>query len=423
MYLLNTYRWDYPQVAALAAPRPLLIVNTDSDWIFPLDGVVRTFEKAQNIYKLYSAADKIGLTIGPGGHKDTQNIQVDAFRWMNFHLKGDDGPIADIAEKFFQPEELQVFAGGKLPEDRRNEQIHESFVAAAAPPEIPESKEAWSSLRDGWRTALIEKSFRGWPQDAGPLDVKEAFAVERQGVSFRALDFTSQPHVRLRLYVAHRAGLEKPELTVLNVLDPQSWKEFLAAYRPAFEEELMEETLPEADAEAFKQTQAMFQSFPWVMAYVAPRGVGPTAWDQSEKKQTQHRRRFYLLGQTLEGMQTWDARRAIQAARSLPLMHAAPLWLQSERQTAGAALYASLFEPDIARVDLHSPPLSHRDGPYFLNVSRYLDLPQAVAMAAENSRVVIYQEDEKGWEWPAAVIEKLGWDKKQLQIRKPALSQ
>jgi hypothetical protein len=417
MFMLNTYRWDYPQVAALVAPRPLLIVNTDSDGIFPLDGVVRTFEKVRTVYRLYNAADQVGLTIGPGGHKDTQNIQIDAFRWMNFHLKNDDSQVEKTAVKLFEPEQLQVFEGGKLPEDRRNEKIHETFVAAAETPDAPETKDAWNTLRDGWRKSLLEKSFRAWPQEPGPLDVKEAFSVEKQGLKFAAYDFTSQQHIRLRLYVAHRAALEKPELTVLNVLDPQSWSEFLATYRPAFEEELKEESLPEADEEAFKQTHDMFQSFPWVMAYVAPRGVGPTAWDQSEKKQIQHRRRFYLLGQTLDGMQTWDARRAIQAVRALDIAKDAPLWLQSERTMAGVTLYASLFEPDIARLDLHSPPLSHRDGPYLLNVNRYLDLPQTVAMAAENSRVVLYQDEDQGWEWPASVAEKLGWDKKRLQVR------
>ena len=39
MYMVNTYRWDYPLVAALVAPRPLLISSSDKDRIFPLDGV------------------------------------------------------------------------------------------------------------------------------------------------------------------------------------------------------------------------------------------------------------------------------------------------------------------------------------------------------------------------------------------------
>ena len=52
MYMVNTYRWDYPLVAALVAPRPLLISNTDRDGIFPLDGVVRTYEQVRRIYDI-----------------------------------------------------------------------------------------------------------------------------------------------------------------------------------------------------------------------------------------------------------------------------------------------------------------------------------------------------------------------------------
>ena len=45
MYMVNTYKWDYPMVAALIAPRPLLISNTDKDRIFPLDGVVDVYTR------------------------------------------------------------------------------------------------------------------------------------------------------------------------------------------------------------------------------------------------------------------------------------------------------------------------------------------------------------------------------------------
>jgi len=85
---------------------------------------------------------------------------------------------------------------------------------------------------------------------------------------------------------------------------------------------------------------------------------------------------------------------------------------------AGIVLYASLFEPDIDRLDLWHLPHSHRDGPTFLNVLRYLDIPQAVAMAAERSQIRLYQEDNFGWQFPQAVSKKLSWSKKQLQIRK-----
>jgi hypothetical protein len=44
-------------------------------------------------------------------------------------------------------------------------------------------------------------------------------------------------------------------------------------------------------------------------------------------------------------------------------------------------------------------------------------MPQAVALAAENTQVVIYQ-DSTGFEWPQQLAENLKWDKKQLQFRK-----
>ena len=86
MFHVNTYRWDFGQVAALMAPRPLMILNTDDDRIFPLDGVNRVFNDVRRIYDLHGARDKLGLVITPGGHKDTQPLRVPAFNWFNRHL-------------------------------------------------------------------------------------------------------------------------------------------------------------------------------------------------------------------------------------------------------------------------------------------------------------------------------------------------
>jgi hypothetical protein len=189
--------------------------------------------------------------------------------------------------------------------------------------------------------------------------------------------------------------------------------------RVAFEKQLDGETLPKADEDSFQQTKQMLNASAWTMAYVAPRGIGPTAWDQSERKQTQHQRRFYLLGQSLDGMCVWDVRRASQTLRAVDGFADVPLWLQSQRRMAGITLYASLFDPEITRLDLHELPASHREGPFFLNVTRFLDMPQAVAMAAERSRIALYSENPDAWTYPEQVGKVLGWDAKQLQIRKP----
>jgi hypothetical protein len=93
---------------------------------------------------------------------------------------------------------------------------------------------------------------------------------------------------------------------------------------------------------------------------------------------------------------------------------------------------ASLFEDGITRIDLHDLPHSFMppkpgqgspltgDEPVYLNVLKILDLPQAVAMAAARTRVVIYDEDKTAWSYPLQLSEKFEWgkDKKAgLQLR------
>src|SRR2546427_804098 len=147
-----------------------------------------------------------------------------------------------------------------------------------------------------------------------------------------------------------------------------------------------------------------------------PLGIGPTDWSGSDKKQTQIRRRFMLLGQTLDGMRVWDIRRALQAVQSFRNLQGVPLSVEANNDLAVDALYASLFETGIATLDLRQMPASHRDGPDYLNVLRVLDIPQAMALAAERSPVRLFETDAKAWDYPVAVAQRLGWDEKRFTI-------
>jgi dienelactone hydrolase len=423
MFIVNTYRWDYPLLAALVAPRPLLIANSDKDSIFPLEGVERLHWKVRKIYDLYKAADKLGLLITEGPHKDTQDLQLPVFRWFNRHLKGEDPLIEMAANKFAAPDQLNVF--DHLPADERTSKIHETFVPQAQTPRIPQDASAWRQLREGWMTALKEKIFRGWPDDPPAIELRPAFSVERRGIQFRAYDFNCQPAVSLRLYVAQRAGLTHPERVAFNILDEEGWSKWLALMRVEFSEDLRRESSVSAsiheagaalDETGFANFQQLLRTNPVVQAYLAPRGIGLTAWDSSPKKRIQIRRRFMLLGQTLDSMRVWDIRRGMLALRNVDGIEKLPLGLQGKRQMAVNALYASLFEQNIARLDLWELPKSHQDGPDYLNVLRFLDIPEALAMALNDSTVHLYQADSAGWNFPAGIVSKLGWDKRKLTL-------
>ena len=132
------------------------------------------------------------------------------------------------------------------------------------------------------------------------------------------------------------------------------------------------------------------------------------------------KRRFALLGQTLDGQRVWDVRRGLAVLRSLAELKGVPLWLQGKNDMAGVVLYAGLFEPDVARLDLWQPPASQRRGPTFLNVLRVLDMPQAIALAFPRP-VRLYVKDEaegRAWTWPLELQKALGTE--YLRVRKGA---
>jgi dienelactone hydrolase len=421
MFTVNTYGWDYPQVAALVAPRPLLIVNSDADSIFPLDGVQRTHAQVRRIYGLHQAANRLGLVIAPGPHKDTQDLQVPVFRWFNKHLKDEDPVIEMAALKFFTPQQLRVFA--TLPTNAINTNIHESFVPAAVAPMLPGSKAEWRKQREAWRVGLKEKSFAGWPKELPPPRLELKLSLTNHGLTLRAFDFDSQPGVRLRLYILATPELDQAKSAAIHVSDAESWREELAALRAGFgalsEEarppDLEEPGVAATNFESLKQ-QVMSGT---VLVYFPPRGIGLTAPGADARKQTQIRRRYMLLGQTLDGMRVWDIRRACQAVRTMPLTVSSRLELSGKNQMAVNVLYASLFEPGIEGLVLDSPPASHRAGPDYLNVLRVLDVPQAMAMAAERSTVKVITTKPDDWTFPSGVAQRLALGEGRLRVERP----
>ena len=127
----------------------MLISNTDKDRIFPLDGVVDVYNRTKKIYELYGATDKFGLHITEGPHKDTQELRVHAFRWLNRYLRDDDSLINMPATPLFDPPDLKVFS--ELPSDELVTSIHESFVPAIGIDNLPndlETAKRWISRHE-----------------------------------------------------------------------------------------------------------------------------------------------------------------------------------------------------------------------------------------------------------------------------------
>jgi len=378
-FFINIYRWDFPLVAALAAPRPLLIGGTDRDPLFRLPGTLRIYEKVRHLYGLYGETNQLGLILAPGPHDETPELQLGVMRWFNRYLKHEETPVETAVKTFLTPEQLKVFES--LPTNSINLSIADTFV-----PQVKPEKQSGDELR----ARLREKVFAGWPGGEPSPESKQVFSVERDGVRFSAWDFTSQHDVSLRLYLLEQATRKKPEQVELDVLNQSGWTNWLAAVGAEFPDELTEDlavlSSPGTNAAAFEAIKHELTK-KQAITFVAPRGVGLTAWSGGEPRLTKIRRRFMLLGQTLDGMRVWDIRCAVRVLRSVTGAETAKIGLQAEGSMSANALYAALFEPDVIRLDLANLPESQTEGPDYLGVLKITDIPEVKETVAAHAQL------------------------------------
>lgn len=422
MFMVNTYRWDFDTVAALVAPKPMLVENTDRDPIFPEAGVRRVYEQLERVYSWYDASDRLGLVIGEGGHVDSEELRHPSFAFMDRWLKGKETEAGAIEEpdRTVPIEELKVLAVGEMPSDERNGTIDETFVPKAEAPPVPGSAEEWEALRDRWMEQLKTKVFAGWPteEQAGPLKVEIVDEREILGGlrKVRAIDYTSQSGVRLRAYLVWPGEEEAPSSPVVVRVVGDEEKDETEGLLAVIEEradagqvELLERFTNSQDTRRRGYRDLLPPG--GSVAFVIPRATGSGAWPD-ERVEVQDRRRFALLGQTLDGMRVWDVRRGLEALSSPEAWEdrdTPPRFeLIGTGDAAVVALWAAVFEPErVEGVTLHRPPATVEDGPAFLNLARVLDLPQALLLATPR-RVVVLTEDPGAFSWAAEAADAIG---------------
>ncbi len=379
-FFINIHRWDFPQLAALAAPRPLLIGATDNDPIFKLDSTIRIYQKVRRIYDLCGATNKLGLVIAPGAHTETAELHLAVLRWFNKFLKQDAAEPTLDTPKLLPREQLRVF--NQLPADALNTNATDVFAPLQSP--------AHRSVEQ-LRTELRQKVFAGWPHNEPPLELKQTVQAKLDGVQLRVFEFVSQHHTQLKLYLLEPTTAQSTGTLVLEVLDQPDWVQWFETLGAVFTNELAEELAGLDNAnispERFATLRTALAQRGWALALFAPRGIGHTAWTTDEKSLTKIRRRFMLLGQTLDGMRVWDIRRAIRAVCQLPTNAPCAIELRARGNMACNALYAALFEPAIKRLELVDLPQSHMTGTDYLNALKITDIPQVAEALSSHAEL------------------------------------
>ena len=83
MLVPGLYRhMDYPDVAAMAIPRPLLVINGAKDTLFEPEGVRTCFDKLNACYKKAGVSDRISTRLYDTPHEFNAEMQAEAWAWL-----------------------------------------------------------------------------------------------------------------------------------------------------------------------------------------------------------------------------------------------------------------------------------------------------------------------------------------------------
>ena len=131
-----------------------------------------------------------------------------------------------------------------------------------------------------------------------------------------------------------------------------------------------------------------------VQVAFVPRGLGLSKITSNKRHNTQTRRRFMLLGQTLAGQQSFDIIQCIRAIRSLDIYKSIPLELWGDGYTSSLITISAIFQKDIHKINLLNYPKTDKEQPDYLNISRFATPLQLLELAKRNTQVMITKNDK-----------------------------
>ncbi len=79
--------FDYPDVASLACPKPMLFYNGERDALFPVPAVKDAYAKMRRVWESQGAADRLVTKLWPVEHVFNREMQEEAFAWLDRHLR------------------------------------------------------------------------------------------------------------------------------------------------------------------------------------------------------------------------------------------------------------------------------------------------------------------------------------------------
>jgi len=363
MFAINSWMHDMLHQGALIYPRPLLMAHGIQDTLFPVPGYEAFAKSMKSLY----GNDSFGNVVVDTGHKDSDYLRGEAIKFFDKHLMKIQPRKLDMDYSNAPDESLTVF-GGKPPADAQNFRVHETFTTRGAPQRYRTSA-AWASRAAELKSQLQSRVFGSIPTAAPPpVKRSETLLETEEGIT-----------------ISYQLRKPKSDARVPSIV-------YIASDG---EDALAIEQMLRGVASRGKAARMV----------VYPRGVGAVPWEKSFWKDTQ--RNAMHTGRTVDSMRLYDVMRAVEFLRGQPGIDGGRIMVMGRGVSGALGLYAAVLDSKIEQVMLLDPPASHVQGPLFLNVLRYADIPEAAALLAPR-RLHFYGRMTKDFDYTRSVYEVLG---------------
>jgi len=380
-FWINYYRWCWPDVGALIAPRSLLIASGSEDVLWRPYGYRDAAERIRKQYAVLGASGNFDLVEDLTPHGYTPKLRRAIFTWFNTHLKNDPTPVTDDVTDYVEPEENLLVFGGKLPDQDEMRRIDKLLVRRDPLPEVV-NEAGWRERQQIALARLRETTFRHTLPDRAPRVRDFRADGSDSNASYATHVFDSSDGMTISIKTRRPQHVEWPVPTLVFAVQPDANRTFTGGgpSRPGVRSGL-------------------------ATAAVEVRNTGATSVGPGYLWTA--RRTYPLLGQTLPERQVSDLLAAILLLRQERMT--GPVAVYGDGTTALLAIYAALLDPQVSEIVLANPPTSHEESQTaeMLGVLRVGDLPHNLALAFPRPITFVGSMPE-AYHWTRDVYEKCG---------------
>ena len=357
----NIYGIDFPEVLALIAPRPFLVLGGRKDDIFPPEGFREAYQQVKKVYDLFdnNFQTRLKLVESNEGHTDPPHFLEETRKWictwLNHEIKGG-LDYNYINSELELPERLRVT--DTYPVDALNSFIDNYWQKDCIRPD-----QFTAQRKEYILNVIKERIFSWFPLNKEPIiarNAKQSGGMLGEWSNYTAYTISTESGIDILVQLSLPKKIHSKIPLLVWVKSNEDH-----VYFPD-----VDEFFP------FIKTHALLIINP----RFSEKYLSPDRYAEVERSSA-------LIGRSIATQQVWDVLRAIEWVKSQGSFNDISIF--GKGKMAIVSLYAAVLEDSIGHLVMTTPPDTHLKGPAIPFILRFTDIPEMLALMAPRKVYII----------------------------------